>query len=60
MRCCNKAQWEIRNIANEMVRQVKEIAPVYGTCLGASCEAFLTCPEGRESCGKVKVLRGEK
>ncbi len=60
MRCCNKAQWEIRNIANEMVRQVKEVAPVYGTCLGASCEAFLTCPEGRESCGKVKVLRGEK
>lgn len=56
MRCCTKAQWEIRNIANEMVKQVKEIAPLYSKCLGATCDVFKYCPEGRESCGKIKCV----
>lgn len=52
MRCCNKAQWQIRDIMNEIARQVREIAPVYGKFLGPSCETTGICPEGRESCGK--------
>lgn len=54
MRCCTKAQWEIRNIAHEMVKQVKEVAPLYGKCLGSVCDVYNVCPEGKESCGRVK------
>ncbi len=53
MRCCTKAHWEIRSIARDMVKQVREVAPLLGTCLGATCEVFHTCPEGKESCGRV-------
>ena len=54
MRCCTKAQWEIRNIAREMVKQVQIIAPLYSKCLGATCDIYGYCPEGKESCGRVK------
>lgn len=54
MRCCTKAQWQIRNIARELVRQTREVAPLFGSCLGATCEALKYCPEGKESCGRIK------
>lgn len=59
MRCCNKAQWEIRNIANEMKDKVKEVNPLIGTTLGATCDVLNYCPEGKDSCknrGVVKKL----
>jgi thymidylate synthase (FAD) len=60
MRCCTKAQWEIRNIANELVKQVKEIAPLYGNSLGATCDVYGYCPEGKESCGKIEAIQKVK
>lgn len=57
MRCCNKAQWEIRNIANDMVALAREEAPMFGKYLGATCDVFKTCPEGDECCGKVYALK---
>ncbi len=60
MRCCTKAQWEIRDIANRMVKLVGDVAPLYKTCLGATCDVFHYCPEGKESCGKVKKYLGEQ
>lgn len=56
MRSCNKAHWEIRKISHDIEKQIKEIAPLYATCLGATCDAFGYCPEGKESCGKVDKL----
>ena len=59
MRCCNKAQWEIRNIANAMKDSVKEVNPLIGTTLGATCDVLNYCPEGKDSCknrGVVKKL----
>lgn len=53
MRCCNKAQPAIRKIANGMCDEVRRVAPVVGSGLGATCDVFGYCPEGRESCGKV-------
>ena len=53
MRSCNKAHWEIRKISHDIEKQIREIAPLYSTCLGATCDAFGYCPEGKESCGKV-------
>lgn len=57
MRCCTKAQWEIRNIANDMVKEAKKIAPMFGNYLGATCDVLGTCPEGKECCGKVYTLK---
>ena len=50
MRCCNKAQWEIRNILNKFVSDVKEVSPLYGKCLGPTCMVEGYCPEGKDSC----------
>ncbi len=56
MRCCNKAQWQIRQIFQSIVKQVKEIAPLYGKGLGPTCETEGICNEGKESCGKIKSI----
>ena len=50
MRCCNKAQWEIRDIANSMVAQVSKVAPLIGEGLGPYCKVLGYCPEGKDSC----------
>ncbi len=61
MRCCNKAQWQIRYIAKEMVSQVKEVAPLLGRGLGPTCVTKYVCNEGRESCGLIdKILQNKK
>lgn len=60
LRTCNKAQWEIREIFNEIRKLVKEIAPIYGSILGPDCETRYFCGEGKESCGKIKQLEKRK
>ena len=57
LRICTKAQWEIRNVLTEMRALVVKEAPIYGSILGPDCEVFLECYEGKESCGKVKILK---
>ena len=56
LRCCTRAQWEIRNLANEMVKIVKKIAPNLFVKAGAACEQLGYCPEGKFSCGKAPSL----
>jgi thymidylate synthase (FAD) len=51
LRCCNRAQWEIRNLAWEMLRKVKEVAPKLFEETGPSCLKG-PCPEGEYSCGR--------
>ena len=61
MRCCNKAQWQIRNIANQIAAQVKIIAPLIGKGIGPTCITNHVCNEGRESCGLIdKILAKEE
>lgn len=55
-RCCERAQWEIRELANEMLKQVKEVAPTLFKYAGPSCVNG-PCPEGKMTCGKVKEMR---
>lgn len=50
LRCCNHAQWEIRAVADEMLRQVKKVAPTIFKNAGAPCVSG-PCPEGKFSCG---------
>ena len=56
LRCCNKAQWQIRFIANDMRKQVMEVAPLIGNGLGATCMTDRICNEGRECCGLIDKL----
>ena len=51
-RCCNRAQWEIRAAAEEMLRLVSEVAPTLFKDAGPSCYKK-GCSEGKMSCGKV-------
>lgn len=57
-RCCNRAQWEIRELANEMLKEVKEVAPILFKYSGPSC-VNAECPEGRMSCGKMQEIRAK-
>jgi thymidylate synthase (FAD) len=51
VRCCNRAQWEIRAMAWEMRSMVKAIAPTLFEGSGPGC-LYGTCPEGKMTCGK--------
>lgn len=55
-RCCMRAQWEIRFLADEMLRLVKEKAPSVFKTAGPPCIRG-SCPEGKMSCGKAKEIR---
>lgn len=56
-RCCNRAQWEIRAVANEMLRQCIEVAPNIFAHAGPSCVAEGKCPEGKMTCGRFNEVR---
>jgi len=58
LRCCNRAQWEIRELANCMLEQVRRVAPVLFETAGPPCEAEGRCPEGDMSCGRICELQG--
>ena len=61
LRCCNKAQWQIRFIAQEIARKVSEVAPLIGKGLGPTCITDRYCGEGRECCGLIdKLLEADK
>lgn len=51
LRCCNRAQWEIRELLNEMVKLVQNESDLYGNYLGSPCAIEGKCPEGKHSCG---------
>jgi thymidylate synthase (FAD) len=57
LRCCERAQWEIRELAELMARECKKVAPVIFEKAGPSCVQLGTCPEGTFSCGKLKEMK---
>jgi thymidylate synthase (FAD) len=56
LRCCERAQWEIRAMALDMLKLVQAAAPVIFRDAGPGC---LTgpCPEGSLTCGRTKEVR---
>ncbi len=50
LRCCNRAQWEIRELAHKMLELVRPTAPFIFMDAGASC-VRTGCPEGKMTCG---------
>lgn len=56
LRCCERAQWEIRNIAKDMLKCVKNSFPELFNKFGPSCVVNNKCPEGRLSCGRMNEI----
>ncbi|HSH36408.1 FAD-dependent thymidylate synthase [Schnuerera sp.] len=56
LRTCNRAQWEIRRLAIEMLRLVKKIYPVLFKEAGPACLKG-PCPEGSMTCGEIAQVR---
>ena len=50
-RVCNRAQWEIRELANRMLEICKQVSPTIFAHAGANCDVLGYCPE-QKSCGK--------
>lgn len=55
LRCCTRAQWEIRALADEMLRLCKEVAPALFEDAGPGCVRG-KCPEGEKSCGHPRRI----
>ncbi|MBE0466915.1 MAG: FAD-dependent thymidylate synthase [Candidatus Desulforudis sp.] len=56
LRCCERAQWEIRELADEILRLVKPVAPTIFAKAGPACLRG-PCPEGDLNCGRLKEVR---
>jgi len=56
LRCCQRAQWEIREMSVEMLRLVKKIAPAIFREAGPGCVGS-PCPEGQFCCGQTMEVR---
>lgn len=55
-RCCNRAQWEIRDLAEQMLTLCISTAPHLFKNAGPSCVCG-ACPEGKMTCGKAKEMK---
>ncbi|WP_026478117.1 FAD-dependent thymidylate synthase [Alkaliphilus transvaalensis] len=55
-RCCNRAQWEIRNLAVEMLKSVQKVAPTVFKYSGPNCVKG-HCSEGKMACGQIQEVR---
>lgn len=55
-RCCERAQWEIRDMATLMLSEVKMVAPTIFSKSGPSCMSG-KCPEGIMTCGRIVEIR---
>ncbi len=53
LRMCERAQWEIRELAEAMYKEAKKVAPILFKKSGPPCVRGI-CPEGKMSCGKMK------
>jgi len=58
LRCCNRAQWEIREVAGRMLELAEPTAPYIFMDAGPSCRRG-ACNEGKMTCGKphARVVR---
>lgn len=56
LRCCNRAQWEIRELAWRMFKLVCETAPALFTSAGPACVRG-KCSEGKKTCGQSAGIK---
>jgi len=58
LRCCERAQWEMREMAKRMLSLVKKEAPIIFARAGPGCIRG-KCPEGEMTCGRPDEIREE-
>lgn len=58
LRCCARAQWEIRHLARQMLIKCQEVAPVLFADAGPGCVRG-NCPEGEKSCRRKDDAKAE-
>ena len=56
LRCCNRAQWEIREMAWQMLALCRKAAPALFAHAGPACLRG-ACPEGRACCGRADEVK---
>ena len=56
LRCCNRAQWEIREMAWLMLEQVQKVSPLLFRNAGPACVSG-ACSEAGMTCGKAREVR---
>lgn len=59
LRCCNRAQWEIRSVAWKMMKEALKVAPNLFRDCGPACLRG-PCPEGQKSCGKAAEVKARR
>jgi len=59
LRCCTRAQWEIRALAEKMLTEVRLVAPVLFEKAGPSCVTDGICTEGEMTCGRLAALQSK-
>jgi len=57
LRCCRRAQWEIRELFMGLLIQYQKIAPNIFWRAGPSCEELGYCPEDKHSCGYMPTAK---
>jgi thymidylate synthase (FAD) len=60
LRCCARAQWEIRELAWKMLAECRKVAPVLFEKAGPPCESQGVCHEGTMSCGRLEKILAAK
>ena len=60
LRCCTRAQLEIRLLAEKMLAEVRKVAPVIFAKGGPTCVSQDLCNEGEMTCGRLEALRAAK
>lgn len=58
LRCCARAQWEIRRLAELMLAEVKKAAPLLFKKAGPTCITGNYCSEGELTCGRLAAMQG--
>lgn len=56
-RLCQRAQWEIRGVADRMLELSKQEAPAVFGGVGPKCVRLGKCPEGKMTCGKFAEMK---
>ena len=57
LRCCNRAQWEIRDAACAALAALRKTSPVLFSLYGPTCFVSGKCPEGKMTCGQQAEIR---
>ena len=57
LRTCNRAQWEIKECSDALLKILRTKYPVLFSLYGPSCFMMGRCPEGKMTCGLFQEMR---